>query len=81
VLDHLPLGNGLSVVYWTADERVLGRTLATSELRSRWHLVLLAVRSAGLDELNIMPPPEYAFRPGDVLVLAGADARLQSFTR
>lgn len=81
VLDHMPLGEGVSLIYWTADERVVGRTLAQSELRSRWRLSLIAVRPAGADKLEVLPPPDYVFREGDVLVLVGADARLAAFTQ
>lgn len=81
VLDLVALGEGVSMIYWTANERVLGRTLAESELRARWQLSLIAVRPAGTEKLEFLPPPEYVFREGDVLLLAGADARLAAFTR
>jgi trk system potassium uptake protein len=81
VLDHVSLGGGISIIYWTADERVVGRRLEETELRSRWQLNLIAVRPAGKDTLQIMPPPEYVFQEGDVLLLVGADARLAAFAK
>lgn len=81
VLDHVSLGGGVSVIYWTADERVIGRRLAETELRSRWQLDLIAVRPAGSKKLEILPPPDYIFQEGDVLLLAGADARITAFTK
>jgi trk system potassium uptake protein TrkA len=81
VLDHVTLGPDVSLVYWTADARVLGRSLADSELRSRWHLSLGGVRPGGGDKLDIPPPPDYVFREGDVLLLVGHDARLAAFVR
>ena len=82
VVDHVTLGPDVSLVYWTADERVIGRTLPASELRSRWHLSLVGVRPGGGEKkLEILPAPDYVFRDGDVLLLAGHDARLAAFVR
>jgi len=81
VLDLVALGNGISIIYWNADERVIGRTLGESELRSRWRLNLVAVRPAGQENLDILPPPDYVFQRGDVLLLVGADARLEVFNK
>lgn len=81
VIDHVPLGGGVAIVYWTADERVLGRPLAVTELRSRWQLAVIGVRPAGGAKLEILPAPEYVVRDGDVLLLLGSDARLAAFTR
>lgn len=68
-------------MYWTADERVIGRTLVDSELRTRWQLNLVGVHSGGEDKLDILPPADSVFREGDVLLLAGHDARLAAFVR
>lgn len=79
VLDQVPLGGGASIAYWSADVRVIGRTLAETDLRGR-QLTLVAVRPAGTDRLDPAPAADYVFREGDVLLLAGADARLAEFT-
>jgi trk system potassium uptake protein TrkA len=81
VLDHVPLGDGLSVIACKADERVIGTPLDASGLRDRWRLTLLAVRPAGGGKLDAPPEPDYVFREGDVLLLAGTDARLAGFTK
>lgn len=81
VVDHVTLGPGVSLVYWSADERVIGRTVADSELSSRWHLSLVGVRAAGEEKLEVLLAPDYVFREGDVLLLVGHDARLAAFVR
>jgi len=84
VVDHVPIAEGVSIVYWTADERVLGKTLAEANIRAQWGLDLVAVRRpkpGGGDAVTVMPPVEFQFREGDVLVLVGADARLTAFTK
>lgn len=81
VLDHVALGKGVSMVYWTADERVIGKSLADSELRSRYHLSVVGVQRSGGDTVEILPAPDLVFQEGDVLLLVGADARLTAFTK
>jgi trk system potassium uptake protein len=84
VVDHVPIAEGVSIIYWTADKRVLGKTLAEANLRGQWGLDLVAVRRpkpGGGDAVTVMPPVEFQFRKSDVLILVGADARLSAFTK
>lgn len=81
VLDQFPLGGGYSVVLWTADGRVVGKTLAETEIASRFQLSVLGVRQGGAERPEVPLPEGYAFREGDVLILLGADARLSAFTQ
>jgi trk system potassium uptake protein TrkA len=81
VVDHVTLAPGVSLIYWTADPRVIDKTLADSELRSVWQLSLVAIRPAGQETLEILVKPDYVFHEGDVLLLIGNDAKLAEFTR
>ena len=83
VVDHVEIAEGISLIYWTADERVVGKTLGETELRSRWGLNLVAVKRArpdGTESVAVMPDPDFALMAGDVLLLVGADARIRAFT-
>jgi len=81
VIDLVALGGGVSVAYWTADERALGKKLADLDLLTRFQLHVLAVRPAGTERLDLFPATDYVVSAGDVLLLIGADARLAAFTR
>ncbi|MBI4269334.1 MAG: TrkA family potassium uptake protein [Candidatus Rokubacteria bacterium] len=81
VIDLVALGGGVSVAYWTADERALGKKLADLDLLTRFQLHVLAVRPAGTARLDLFPATDYVVSAGDVLLLIGADARLAAFTR
>jgi trk system potassium uptake protein TrkA len=84
VVDHVEIAEGVSIIYWTADERVIGKTLAETDLRAQWALDLVAVRRpkpGGGDAVTVMPPVDFRFQGGDILVLVGADARLAAFTK
>lgn len=80
----MEIAEGISLIYWTADERVVGKTLAQAELRARWGLNLVAVKRArpdGGESVTMMPDPDFTLLAGDVLLLVGADARIRAFTR
>jgi trk system potassium uptake protein len=81
LVDNVPLGEGASIVYWTADDRVLGKTAAECRFPDQWHLVLVGVRRGEREAPQVLPAPDYVFQPGDVLLLAGHDSRLQAFTK
>lgn len=84
VVDHVEIAEGVSIIYWTADERVIGKTLAETDLRAQWALDLVAVRRpkpGGGDAVTVMPPVDFRFQGGDILVLVGADARLAAFAK
>ena len=81
VIDLVTLGGGVSVAYWTADERAVGKKLGDLELLTRFQLHVLAVRPADTERLDLFPATDYVVTAGDVLLLIGADARLTTFTR
>jgi len=84
VVDHVPIAEGVSIIYWTADDRVIGKTLAEANIRDQWGLDLVAVRRpkpGGGDMVAVMPPTDFRFQADDVLLLVGADGRLAAFTK
>jgi len=83
VLDAVEVADGISMIHWTADERVAGKRLRDADLRARWGLDLVAVkrrRPEGGETCTVMPEPDFALLAGDVLLLVGADARIRAFT-
>jgi trk system potassium uptake protein TrkA len=80
ILDHVSLGGGMSIVYWEADERVIGKGLAECRLREESQITVVGVRREDRESLDALPGLEYVFEPGDVLLLAGTDAPLRAFT-
>jgi trk system potassium uptake protein TrkA len=84
VVDHVEIAEGISLIHWTADERVVGKRLGETELRPRWGLNLVAVKRSrpdGAESVAVMPGPDFALMEGDVLLLVGSDARIRAFTR
>jgi trk system potassium uptake protein len=85
VLDRMDIGGGVALIHWSADHRVLARSVKDVELMNRWELLLVAVKHGGGPQgsepaVTVAPSPGYLFRPGDVLLLCGPSARLEAFT-
>lgn len=81
VVDHVSLGGGVSIVYWTVDERGVGKRLSDLDFRQRWHLDVIGLRRGSAESLTLFPEADHLLVEGDVVLLIGADARLAAFTR
>ncbi len=84
VIDHLEIGEGISLIQWSADDRVIGRSLRNLDLRHRFGLTLVAIKHCdpgARERVTVTPDPEQVFRKGDVLILCGENAKLASFTQ
>lgn len=84
VQDSVEIAEGISLISWTADERVQGKCLAEAGLRSTWDLSLVAVkrpRPEGGEAVTILPETTFTFQAGDILLLVGAEARIRAFVK
>ncbi|GAB4448442.1 MAG: TrkA family potassium uptake protein [Chloroflexi bacterium OHK40] len=77
VLDHLDLGEGISVAEVGVPEWLVGQSLMVSALRKRFGINVLAVRREG--QLIVTPRPDLVFARGDMLLVIGADGSISSF--
>lgn len=78
MVDHMILGGEHCVTEMRAPEALVGRTLRQADLRGKHALTLLAVKTD--DRLIALPPAEYTFAAGDLLVLVGRTADLHAFS-
>src|SRR6185503_14123067 len=69
-------GSTTDTFYLAPDSPAVGRRLDELNLRSRTGVLVIAVVRDGKHHLN--PEPEYVFRAGDVLVLVGDHAALET---
>jgi trk system potassium uptake protein TrkA len=79
---QLPITEDISFVVREADERVFGKTVAESALRAHWGLDLIGVKRPRMDStyaVTVMPPADFRILPKDLLLLVGANTRIQGF--
>ena len=55
------------IVEIPTPEKWIGKTLMELELRKRYEINVIAIRSVGQEQLNISPEPDYALRRDDHL--------------
>ncbi len=92
VLNSLDLTGGFIIIEAKSPEWLIGRTLKESGLRSTYKLNLITVRKAASPQMQIItrkteheligvPPADYRFEQGDLLVLFGMETRIHDFLK
>lgn len=78
--NYLPIGNGLVIAEVKAPEELLGRNLIEADLRRVRKLNVIAVRNEEKGEELKFQHAEYRIKEGDILLLAGREEDVHSFT-
>ena len=77
VLDHLDLGEGISVAEIRVPEWLVGQSLMNSGLRRRHGINVLAIKRDG--RMIVTPPAEMVFAREDMLLIIGGDGSISTF--
>lgn len=81
LLQHLPLGEGVSIDEIAPGEEMIGRTLAELGLPRRFNVQVLAVRDALTGQLRANPGAGFRVKDSDSLLVVGDDASLDELRR
>lgn len=81
VLQHLPLGEGISIDEIAPDDSMIGKSLAELGLPRRFNVQVLAVRDALSGQLRANPGALFRVKDSDSLLVVGDDASLQKLRR
>jgi trk system potassium uptake protein TrkA len=81
VLQHLPLGEGVSIDEIAPGEEMIGRTLAELGLPRRFNVQVLAVRDALTGQLRANPGAGFRVKDSDSLLVVGDDTSLEKLRR
>lgn len=76
LLQHLPLGEGISIDEIAPHDWMLGKTLAELGLPRRFNLQVLAARDALSGQLRANPGAGFRVKESDSLLVVGDDASL-----
>jgi len=77
VIDYMELDPGFVLVETMAPAELVGKTLAEGEVRRRFGLTVVSVKSRG--EAATYATPETRVKEGDILVVAGETPRVEQF--
>ena len=77
VLDYLPLSDDYMISEMAPPNSFLGKSLAQLQLRSRFHIEVIAIRDVISDKTNMIPGADFVIKDGDVLVMVGKEKDIQ----
>ncbi len=77
VFDYLPLSDDYMIYEMAPPESFLGKTMADLQLRSRYNVMVIAVKDLLTDRVFTLPPANFIVKDGQVLVLVGREADIE----
>ncbi|MBM4271064.1 MAG: TrkA family potassium uptake protein [Deltaproteobacteria bacterium] len=79
VLDCLPLSEGYMIFEIAPPNSFLGKSIAELQLRSKYHVEVIAVRDVLTDHIQMVPPAHYVIKDGEILVVIAKEKDIQKF--
>jgi len=79
LLEHIPLTSEFSIVEAAAPEDFVGKTLKQIKLRSRFNLLVIAVKDIMQDKFYLMPDAEFRLMPDCLLLIMGRREDIDNF--
>ncbi len=79
IIEQIDLDPNYSIVEMVAPSHMTGKTLATLNIRARFGVYIMAIRSGG--RMMIAPGADDVIHEGDVVVVIGQNDNLQRFKR
>ena len=77
ILDFLPLSEEYTIFELAPPESFLGKSIGELQLRTRFHIEVIAVRELISDQFIIVPPASFIIKDGEVLLVVGKEADIQ----
>ena len=77
MIDFIEFDDGFSIVKTRAPQETVGRTLAESELRTRYGITIVGVKRPGIDFAYARP--ETRIEEGDLLIVSGTTHDVERF--
>jgi len=77
VLDYLPLSDDYMIFELAPPDNFFGKTIAELQLRSKYHIEVIAIRDIIADQVHMVPKANYVIKDGEVLVVVGKEKDIQ----
>lgn len=71
LIEHLPLSEDYSIVEYACPDKFAGNTLKKLQLRSKYKILLIAVKDILNNDFILMPAADYVLKPDTILILMG----------
>jgi trk system potassium uptake protein TrkA len=77
VLDYLPLSDDYTIFEMAPPESFLGKSIGELQLRTKYHIEVIAVRELITDQFFMVPPADFVIKDGEVLLVVGKEADIK----
>ncbi len=77
VIDFLPLSEDYMIFEMAPPNSFLGKTIAELQLRSRYHIEVIAIRDIVSDKIQMVPKADFVIKDGEILVVIGKEKDIQ----
>ncbi|MBN2345722.1 MAG: TrkA family potassium uptake protein [Candidatus Aminicenantes bacterium] len=77
VIDYIPLSDEYTIFEMAPPERFLGKSIGELQLRTRFHIEVIAVRELISDRFVMVPPASFVIDDGQVLLVVGREKDIQ----
>ena len=73
VLDYIPLADGYMICEIAPPPGFIGKSLAEIQLRSKYHIDVIAVRDMLTEKINMVPAANFVVKDSEVLIVVGKE--------
>lgn len=77
VLDCLSLSEGYMIYEIAPPNSFLGKSIGELQLRSKYHIEVIAVKDVLTDHIHMVPPASFVFKDGEVLVVIAKEKDIE----
>jgi trk system potassium uptake protein TrkA len=77
VIDFLPLSDDYMIFEMAPPNSFLGKSIAELQLRSRYHIEVIAIRDIISGKFQMVPAADFVIKDGEVLVVVGKEKDIQ----
>ena len=77
VIDFLPLSDDYMIFEMAPPNSFLGKSIAELQLRSRYHIEVIAIRDIVSGKFQMVPAADFVIKDGEVLVVVGKEKDIQ----
>lgn len=79
LLEYLPLTSEFSIVEAAVPEKFIGKSLREIKLRTKYNLLVIAVKDIMQDKFYLMPNADYKLVPDSLIVIMGRRSDVDKF--
>jgi trk system potassium uptake protein TrkA len=81
LIDYIPLESGLTIQEIASPDSFIGKSLTDINLRKRYNITVIAIRSIIPEAMNIHPAGDYIIKESDILIVMGSNEDIQKILK